>query len=264
MSRDRQLLLFIQGSSTNVYVNVLTHCINHESVQDIYFVVDKGSTDAKREIRRIREKFEELLKEPNSESSDHTDLSRFQSEYRKAYGKVPTLYQAENSIIKVVFSKPELSINWIKKRFPNSDNLLIDITGCSKKVSTDIIASYLPSGIEHIKYFELDKVVYEERWKNKMYHNIRKDLPYYEYIDFSEPGTTTISSFNRMRFQGHLIKTLFFVILLLGFLIVFLINEQQSVLAQYASILLSMVTGVGVVLGLLNDTIGAYNIFKRT
>ena len=262
MNRDRQLLLFIQGSSTDVYVNILTHCINNESVQDIYFAINEGATDAKEQIRRIRERFESLLEEPDAHSSDSIELRRFQPEYRKAYDKVPTLYQAENRIIKVVFSKPELSINRIKKNFPNSRNLLVDITGCSKKVSTDVVASYLSSGVEHVRYFELDKEVYQERWQNRMYHNVRKDLPYYEYIDFSEPGTTTIESFNRMRSQGYLIKLLFIIILLLGSLVAFLISKQQNILAQYVSLLLSIITGIGLLLGLLNDTVGTVSIIK--
>ena len=217
MTNERQLLLFIQGSNTNVYVNILTHCINNESVEDVYFAINAGASNAKEEIRRIRERFENLLEEPDVHASDYNELRSFQSEYRKAYEKVPTLYQAESRIIKVVFEKPELSTNRIKKLFPNVQRLLVDITGCSKKVSTDIIASYLSRGVNHIRYFELDKEVYEKKW-DKMYHNIRKELPYYEYIDFSDPGTTTIASFNRMRFQGWLIKLLLFAVFLLGIL----------------------------------------------
>lgn len=263
-SYSKQLLLFIQGSTTDVYINILTHCINNESVQDVFFAVNDGDraalSEAKEQIRLIRSRFEVLLNHDiNNQSSE--ELIQFQSEYRKAYEKIPTPYQLESRIVKILFSKPELSISHIKRLFPDNASLLVDVTGCSKKVSTDVIASYLSSGIEHVRYFELDKQVYKNGWQ-KIYHCIRKDLPYYDYIDFSEPGTT-ISSFNRMRLQGRLIKILFLAILLLGALTVFLIEQHQENIARYASITLTGLTGIGVVIGFLNDSIGILSIVKR-
>jgi hypothetical protein len=263
MSKDRQLLLFIQSPNTDLYVNILTHCINNESVQDVYFAIDKGASttlsEAKEQIRLIRLRFEDLLTSENAGPDDQGDLRNFQSAYKKAYEKVPHLHQVESRLIKVLFAKPDLSTPYIKKLFPTDENLIVDITGCNKKVFADVISSYISSGVKHIRCFELDKEVFDKRL-GRMYHNIRKDLPYYEYVDFSEPGTTTINSFNRMRAQGRLIKLLLMIAIVLGILVVVLIENQKNALAQYASILLALVTA----LGLFNDSFGTLKILQRS
>lgn len=253
------LLLFIQSPNPDTYLNILTHCVNNENVGDVYFGINEGDSsalsDAKDVIRKIREKFENLL---NSSSSLYVDSQDFSLEYRKAYEMVPQLSQVENRIIRIIYAKPELSTQAVKKLFPTRQSLLVDISGCSKKVSTDIIASYMSSGIENIRCFELDKQVVERKM-GKLYHNIRVGLPYYEYVDFSKPGTTTIKSFNRMRSQGYQIKALFVITLLLGIVVVILIHQNKNVLAQYASIILAAVTG----LGLINDSFGLFKLLKH-
>ena len=257
MRYEAQLLLFIQSPNTDLYVNILTHCVNHEGVSDIYFAVNEGDDTAlsmaKEQIEKIRNRFDELIAQTGQDSSG------FQQAYIKALDKVPTLYQVEKRIIKVLFAKPELAIKTIKKIFPVADRLLVDISGCSKKVSTDVIASFMSEGIKRIRHFELDKKVYTQKI-SRIYHNIcNQGLHYYEYIDFSRPGTT-INSFNRMRFQGNLLKILLIAALVLGISVVVLIQQNQIPLATLTSILFSALTAIGLILGLLND---GFNFFDR-
>lgn len=247
----KKLLLFIQSDNPGLYVNILTHCVQVEGVREIYFAVNRGAvgniSGAKDQIRKIRAKFEELLVK-------HT-------EYQFAYNSMPSLAQVEEGIFKVLFTNPELSIKDIKKRFPDVNNLLIDISGCNKKVSSDVISSYMSSGVNHICCFELDDKVYSKEWHiqglSKMYHDIRKDIIYYEYIDFSKSGTT-IESFNHMRSQGRVIRLLFAISISLVVIVFVLIQQQQNTLAQYAAIALAMITG----LGLFNDIFGLLDRLK--
>lgn len=247
----KQLLLFIQSDNPGLYVNILTHCVQVEGVRDIYFAVNEGAvgklSEAKDQIRKIRDKFEELL--------------TTYSEYQLAYNSMSSLIQVEERVIKVLFTNPETSIKNIKKQFPEINNLIVDISGCNKKVSSDIISSYISSGIKHICCFELDDKVYSKEWRtkglSKMYHDICKDINYYEYIDFSKPGTT-IKSFNRMRSQGQVIQLLLAISISLGVMVFVLIQQQQSVLAQYAAAALALITG----LGLFNDIFGVLDRLK--
>ena len=248
----KQLLLFIQSDNPGLYVNILTHCVQVEGVRDIYFAVNEGAigklSEAKDQIKRIKEKFEELL-------INHT------AEYQNPYNSMPILTQVEERIIKILFTNPEISIKNIKRRFPDPNNLLVDISGCNKKVSSDVISSYIASGIKHICCFELDDKVYSNEWRtkklSKMYHDICKDIIYYEYIDFSKSGTT-INSFNRMRSQGQIIRLLLAISIFLGVMLFVLIQQQQSIFAQYAAIVLALVTG----LGLFNDIFGIVERLK--
>ena len=174
---------------------------------------------------------------------------------------VPSLNQLEEKIVKVLFTNPEFSTKVLIQKFHDVDKLLVDISGCNKKVSSDVISSYILNGISHICCFELDDKVYSQEWKDKGlsrdYHDICKDIPFYEYVDFSKAGTT-IKSFNRMRSQGKLIKLLFVISIVLGVIVFGLIQQQQNILAQYATIALTLVTA----LGLINDIFGVADRLK--
>ncbi|MFN6481344.1 MULTISPECIES: hypothetical protein [unclassified Nostoc] len=247
----KQLLLVIQSDNPGLYVNILTHCIQVRGIRDVYFGVNEGAvgklSEVKEQIRKIRDKFEELLTVHN--------------EYQIAYNSILSLAPIEERIIKILFVNPEASIKNIKRNFLDLDNLIVDISGCNKKVSSDIISSYISSGIKHVCCFELDDRVYSKEWRtkglSKMYHDIHQDIVCYEYIDFSESGTT-IESFNRMRSQGKVIKLLLVLSIFLGVMVFVLIQQQQSVLAQYAAVTLALITG----LGLVNDIFGVVDRLK--
>jgi len=248
----KQLLLFVQSNNLGLYVNIITHCVKRQGVRNIYFAVNSGDigklSEAREKIKGIRNKFEEL-------SINYPDV------YKSANDIFPPLEQLEERIVKILFTNPEFSIKDLSKRFSNTDKLIVDISGCNKKVSSDVISSYIPNGISHICYFELDDIVYSQEWRDKKlsmnFHDICKEFDRYEYIDFSRSGTT-IKSFNRMRSQGKLIKLLFVISIILGIIVLALIQQQQNVLAQYAAIALTLVTG----LGLVNDIFGVVDRFK--
>lgn len=241
----RKLLLFIQSDNPKVYTNVLTHCVQIEGVRDIYFAVNGGAvgriSEAKNKIKKIKKQLEDLLE--------------IHSHYKLASDFIPPMTQVDEKIIRVLFTNPALSVREIKHKIPDFRDLIVDVSGCSKKVSSDIISSYIASGINHVCCFELDDKVYSQEWRqdglSNMYHDIRGDIVYYEYIDFSDSGNT-IESFNRMRSQGVIIQCLFAISIILGILVIILIQQQQNVFAQYAALLLALVTG----LGLFNDVFG--------
>lgn len=248
----KQLLLFIQSDNPGLYVNILTHCVQAENVRNIYFAVNSGAvgnlSEARSKIKKIKDRFEELS-------------VKYPDKYKLACETMPSLSQLEERIIRVLFTNPEFSIKDLKETFHNMNKLIVDISGCNKKVSSDVISSYILNGIKHICCFELDDRVYSSEWKvqglSKDYHDICRDIVYYEYIDFSRAGTT-IKSFNRMRSQGKLITFLLIISIVLGVIVFVLIQQQQNVLAQYAAIVLALVTG----LGLINDLFGVADRLK--
>ncbi|NER81067.1 MAG: hypothetical protein F6K42_16165 [Leptolyngbya sp. SIO1D8] len=260
----KQLLLFLQSKTTDVYVNVLTHCINNENVEDVYFAINEGDSaallNAREQIRVIMERLDELKKE-TSQSPEN-----FHQQYQRTSICLSDFYFAERKrVIKILFAKPDLSVKKVKKLFLNSKELVIDISSCNKKVSTDVISCFMSSGIKGIRYFELDSRAYSNNPQDRIYHKIcGEGLPYYDYIDFSEPGNSTLSSFNKMRFQGNVIKTLLFSVFLLALAIIVLIQQQRTSLAQLASILISVATVVSLILGILNSGFDVFDRLKRT
>ncbi len=249
---NKQLLPFIQSDNAGLYVNIITHCVQFEGVHSIYFAVNSGDignlSEAREKIKKIKDKFEQLS-------------SKYPNIYRIASDIIPPLNQLDERIIKILFTNPEFSTKDLNRKFHDTDKLLVDITGCNKKVSSDVISSYILNGISHICCFELDAKVYSQEWKTqglgRDFHDIRKDIPFYEYIDFSKAGTT-IKSFNRMRSQGKIIKLLLAISIILGVMVFVLIQQQQNALAQYAVIGLTLVTG----LGLINDIFGVADRLK--
>jgi len=248
----KQLLLFIQSDNPGLYVNIITHCVQVEGVRSIHFAVNSGAlgklSEERDKIKKIKNKFEEL-------SINYPNI------YKLAYETMPSLSQLEERTIKILFTNPEFSTKDLNNKFNDMDKLLVDVSGCNKKVSSDVISSYILNGIRHICCFELDDKVYLQEWRrqglSKDYHDISRDSSYYEYIDFSKSGTT-IDSFNRMRSQGKLIKLLFVISIVLGVIVFGLIQQQQNVLAQYATIALTLVTA----LGLINDIFGVADRLK--
>ncbi|MEH2181717.1 hypothetical protein [Nostoc sp.] len=248
----KELLLFIQSDNPGLYVNIITHCIQVEGVRNIHFAVNSGAvgklSEARDKIKKIKNKFEEL-------SINYPNI------YKLGYETMPSSSQLEERIIRVLFTNPEFSTKDLNKKFHDMDELIVDISGCNKKVSSDVISSYILNGIRHICCFELDDRVYSQEWKtqglSRDYHDICRDIVCYEYIDFSKSGTT-IKSFNTMRSQGRLIKLLLVISIVLGVMVFVLIQQQQNVLAQYAAIALALVTG----LGLINDIFGVADRLK--
>lgn len=287
----KELLLFIQSSNSGLYVNVLTHCIKDKHIQNIYFAVNDGAvgklSSEKNIIIDIQKKFQNLIEEGNKLPTKYQDFQNYIKDnnelvnkyknfniiehkklienyqiYEDSYNKIKSiLEEIEEKLITVNFANPEQSINKIKNRVCDSQSLLVDISGCNKKLASDIISSYILKDIKHICCFELDDEVFSDERKNKgfskMYHDLRSNITYYEYIDFSKPGTT-IKSFNSMRQQGEYIKLLVVFSFILGVAIFVLIQQQKFALAQYTGIIIFLANGTA----LLNNSITFFDRFK--
>jgi hypothetical protein len=252
----RNLLLFIQSPNPGTYVSVITHCVEKENVSKIYFAVNSGAvgklSEAKDIIRAINNEITKL-------ANIHPDI------YSRSSKVMPSPALFEDTIIRVLFTNPESSVNDLSKNFRDFDQLIVDITACNKKVSSDVISSYISSGINHVCCFELDDRVYSHEWKQKSlsknYHDINSEgIAYYEYIDFSRSGTT-IDSFNRMRSQGKILRILLAISVALGLAVLALI-QQQSAFAQYIATAFAAVTTLGLFLGLANDIFGIFDRLK--
>lgn len=250
---DKILLLFIQSKTVDVYVNVLTHCVVEEGVQEIYFV---GREEP------VGEHFG-LLEFIGQIRGRITQLAEEHSEYIHPRDQMPTAAQVNNRVIRLVFVRPQDAISELKKRFPDLGNLIVDVTGCKKRLASDIMTAYIAGGIEHVCHFQLSDKVFSKEWREmgrgKLYHDLKIDeVAYYEYDDFSKPGAT-ISTLNRLRAQGRLIRFLIVLSVILGFSVFVLINTQQTVLAQVAAIVLAIVTG----LGFLEDSFSLFERFRK-
>jgi hypothetical protein len=246
------LLLFIQSTNEDLYVNIISHCVLEFKVTDIYFVANKElpgkQTEVTKPIRAIKFKLEKLAAE--------------QPVYKQPLDLFPAFAQNER-LIRVNFVQPEELITTIKKNFTDLNNVIVDVSGCNKRLSSDIISSFILAGISHICCFELEDEVYSQEWrdsgKSRLFHDLKdKDgVSYYTYVDFSKPGTT-IKSFNRMRLQGRMISVLLLLNLISGAAIVIFIGQQQS---SY-SIFFGLFTVFSTALGLFNDAFGLRDRFK--
>ena len=241
-----KLLIFIQSYNVDLYINIIMHCVTQNNVKEIFFAANKELPGRDNEIRKnikdIRNKIEEL-------SNSHPI-------YKKALEVFPSISQVEENIIRMSFIQPELYINDIKRKISESNKLIVDVSGCNKRLSTDVISSFIPNNIVHICCFELENEVYAPKWRNtgksKLYHDLMdEDMLYYSYVDFYQPGTTK-KSFDKMRFQGNIVKMLFIILIFLSVLIFTLIQQQENIYAQIAVVSLSLVA----TLGLVNDALG--------
>jgi len=247
------LLLFIQSINTDLYVNIISHCVLEFKVSDVYFVANKElpgkQTEVAKPIRAIKSQLEKLSAE--------------QPIYKKPLDLFPAFTQMEERVIRVNFVQPEELITTIKKKFTDLDNIIVDVSGCNKRLSSDIISSFILAGISHICCFELEDEVYSQEWrdsgKSRLFHDLKdKDgISYYTYVDFSKPGTT-IQSFNRMRRQGKMITFLLLLNLISGAAIVTFIQQQQNFFAILAGLLAAVATG----LGFFNDVFGLRDRFN--
>jgi hypothetical protein len=246
------LLLFIQSKTVDVYVNVLTHCVREENVREVYFV-------GRKEL--VGKEFE-LLEFIGQIKNRVVELAEEYPEYVPVRELMPNPAQIEDRIIRLVFVRPQEAIPRLKKRFSDLTGLIVDVTGCDKRLASDVMTSYVASGINHVCHFGLSDKVFSSEWRkmgrSKLYHDLKDDVTYYEYDDFSESGAT-ISTLNRLRAQGRLIRVLISISVILGCAVVVLINTQQTMLAQITALLLALVTG----LGFLEDSFSLFDRFRR-
>lgn len=246
------LVIFIQSTSYSPYVNVLTHCVKHESVNKIYFVGKEVEPAKKFEllehIRQIR-----------------VELAKYAIEYPQIYEEVLNIFPDPDTVVSQVFyigySQPQQLLRQLKSQNLLNERLIIDVTGCSKRLASDIITSYMAAGVLQIRYFELADKVHDRRvWKkSKMYHDLIEDyVTYYDYDDLSSVGVTA-QSINKLRGQGRIIRFLLLLALVLGAVAALLANSNQNNLATLASLVVTAATS----LGLIEDSLSIFERFRR-
>lgn len=246
----KTLLIFRQSPTIDVYVNVLTHCIHHENVTDIYFIDDLVPKEKEYEAMEFMKKIYERINE----------LAKHYQEYATVLSLFPRPLQFQEKIIRIPFSSPDKGIKKIKEKFPDTLNVIVDISTCKKRLASDVITSFMVYGITHVCHFELSDKVYSPDWKTKkgsLIHELKEDsIAYYNYDDFSKDGTT-VSSFNKLRKQGKVINLLLFVNIVLGLIIMGLIGFEQT----YVAIIFTAIGILTMSLGFIEDS---YNFYNRT
>lgn len=247
----KAILLFIQSKNPDTYVNALTHCVLNEGVQEVFFAVSKEITGKSFEAAEI---IDRIRARTNKLSTENVV-------YQPVQDKIPQPTQLKDRVFKVVFVRPQDAIPDIKKKFADLDNLLVDVTGCNKHLAGDVMSSYMAHGIRNICHFELADRVFLPDWKadgkTLLYHDLKGNISYYEYQNFSEPGPT-IESFNRLRAQGRAMKALLILSVILGFVVILLIQQEQTAFAQIAALVIAIATG----LGFMEDSLSLFDRFK--
>lgn len=248
---SKTLLLFIQSPNLDVYVNALTHCVKEEEAREVYFIGNKDVSGKGFELQEIINGIRQRLH----------NLAQEHQEYNDVLECLPKPAQLEARVIRTSFVRPQDVIPIIKRLSQNLDDCLVDITGCSKQLAGDVMSSFMANGIVHICHFELAVKAVSPEWKTMgktmLYHDLTGVVTYYEYKDFSNPGTT-LESFRRLRVQGKIVKGLFLISVILGLAVIILIKQQQSNMAQISALALAVITG----LGLMSDSFSLFDRFK--
>jgi hypothetical protein len=184
---SKAMIIFVQSKNPDPYVNAITHCVIHRNVDDLYFIGNKEQAG----------KGFETLETIESIINRLTALATQHNIYNQVRDVMPR--QISNRIMRVVFVQPQDIIQEIKARFPNTDNLVIDITGTNKQLAIDVASAYITEGLEHVCHFELADKVFSSDWKHsKLYHDLTGGVNYYEYIDLAEIGVVK-TSFDKLK-----------------------------------------------------------------
>lgn len=177
----KQLLLFVQSTNVGSYVNAITHCVRHENIEEIFFACSM----------ELKHKKIPAIDSINAIRKDIERLSANHSEYTAILDRFPRPSEIESRIVWILFVKPHESLDYLKSKF-NVPDLTVDVTGCSKRLATDVVTSFIAHGISHVTHFELADKVFTKEWSgSKMYHDLIRDgIQYYTYDDFSSDSST--------------------------------------------------------------------------
>ncbi|MCB8966454.1 MAG: hypothetical protein H6660_06115 [Ardenticatenaceae bacterium] len=241
------LVIFIQSTNYSTYVNVLTHCVRHEGVKNIYFVGKEQGGRANRQ----------------AELGDHIGqikaiLNKYIHEYPDIYQSVSDVFPdgdaIENRVMYVEFSQPQRLISQLKAKGLLDRQLIVDITGCGKRLASDIATSFMAKGTAKIGHFDLHDIVHDrDVWtKSKMYHDLFEEYTtHYHYDDLTDSGVTA-ASIDQLKGQGRVVRLLLILALILGIVAALLANSDQNNLAAIASIFVAAATSLGLVEDSLN------------
>ncbi|HRJ76842.1 MAG TPA: hypothetical protein PLX90_12655 [Anaerolineales bacterium] len=235
----KTLLLLVQSPNIDTYVNVLTHCVQHEQVENIIFVGREGLANESTSdelVRKISVRVRQLAEQYD--------------EYKSASQTLPPDEKLKERIERIDFLRPHLSLAHLKEKFGKSENVIVDITAASTQVSNSLMASFMTDGFEHICYFALHDKVYSSDWgKTKLYHDlVSKGQTNYSYSDFSKSDSIKYS-FDKLRSRGKWVRILLLLSSLLVITVIVLIATQQTNTAQIVAI----TSAITIVAGLLES-----------
>lgn len=235
----KTLLLLVQSPNVDTYVNVLTHCVKHEQVENIIFVGREGLANESTSDELVRKI-----------STRVRQLAEQHDEYKSASQTLPPDEKLKERIERIDFLRPHLSLAHLKEKFGKSENVIVDITAASTQVSNSLMASFMTDGFEHICYFALHDKVYSSDWsKTKLYHDlVGKGQTNYSYSDFSKSDSIKYS-FDKLRSRGKWVRILLFLSSLLVITVIVLIATQQTNTAQIVAI----TSAITIVAGLLES-----------
>jgi len=239
----KTLLLLVQSHQVDTYVNVLTHCIKHEQVENIVFVGREGLAN-----ESLSDELVEKICTRIRELAGQNDV------YKSVSQSLPPDERLKDKVERIDFLRPHLSLGRLKKKFGRSEAVIIDITAASTEVSNSVMASFMTDGFEHICYFALHDKVYSSSWgKTRLYHDLvdGKGQANYSYSDFSKSDSIK-QSFDRLRSHGKWIRALLLLSSLLVITVVVLLFTQQTNLAQILALISALTIIAGFMESILN------------
>jgi hypothetical protein len=240
----KTLLLFIQSRNIDTYVNVLTHCVKQEKVEDIVFVGREGLAEEGAELDELVRKICARVR----------NLAEQNNVYKSVSQSLPSDEKLREKIMRIDFLRPHLSLARIKKNYNKSDDVIVDVTATSTQVSGNLMTSFMTEGFDHICYFALHDKVYNPSWekagKTKLYHDLVGDKAqsYYSYADFSKSDSVRYS-FDKLRSRGRWIKLLLIFSSLLAISVAVLLSIKQVNIAQITAI----ISAITLLIGLLES-----------
>jgi hypothetical protein len=240
----KTLLLIVQSRNPDTYVNILTHCVKNERVENIFFIGREGLAEEIAELDELVRKICTRVRQLAEQHNVYISVSQ----------TLPSDEKLRDKIERIDFLRPHLSLAGLRKKHSNADDIIVDITATSTQVSGNLMASFMTDGFDHICYFALHDKVYNPDWersgKTKLYHDLVDDKgqAYYSYADFSKSDSVKYS-FDKLRSRGRWVRILLLLSSLLVISVVMLLATQQTNVAQIAAV----ISAITILAGLLES-----------
>lgn len=240
----KSLILFIQSPNEDPYINIITHCVEDLKIEKIIFIEDNKLNEQQFESLEIINKIRNKINE----------LSENYPCYQQSNEIFPKPSRIQSNLIKISFSFPQQLAKSIKKLGIDHESMIVDITGCSKRVSSDVIVSSLSSNISNIYHFQLANKVYNNDWKKsgkqKLYHDLfdnieDKSIPYFIFDSFGEQGITR-DIIHELKYKKNIFQVLFIVLFVITILSTWILSgnpissQVVTFVSLFATIMIAM------------------------
>lgn len=244
----------MQITTVDAYVNLLTHCVKHEQVKELFFVGREALAGQEAELEELVRKIYARVAKLADEHS--------RSDYKSVQQYLPPENLIKDHIIRLDFVRPHQSVLQLRKRFAGTNEIIVDITGANKQLAGDIMVSFMANGFNHVCHFVLNDKVFSPEWKSSgktlLYHDLIDDdgVTRYTYSDFSK-SEPAISSFGKLRSQGKFVRFLLALSTLLALFLIALTTAQQTSITQVVAV----TTFLTVLAGLLESFLSISKYF---